>query len=79
MDVIAFAIVLVALAAYVAVPLYRLPTQSQEPFAADDARTNAVESALSELELDRATGLLDESEYRRALADLESEPGIPGD
>jgi cytochrome c-type biogenesis protein CcmI len=70
MDVAVFALILFALAGFVAAPLYR-PAPS-EPTREGDARREQLEVALSELELDRATGLIDEAAYeqeRRAIED----------
>jgi cytochrome c-type biogenesis protein CcmI len=73
MDVIAFAIVLLALAAFVAAPLYsRVRPESQPGDAAADAHRAAVTDALSDLAVDRASGLITEREYARERASLES-------
>lgn len=74
MDVAVFAIVLVGLTAFVAAPLYAREPLSRDPGGTSPhARREALASALSDLEVDRASGLLTESDYRRERTDLEAE------
>jgi hypothetical protein len=71
MDVVVFAVVLIGLAAYVAAPLYR-PAPPGPDDRPDDAGREAAAVALGDLELDRASGLVDEASYERERADLDS-------
>lgn len=75
MDALIFLVALCALAAFVAAPLYRRAESTQaDPTAAElEARRDALTATLRELELDRASGLLDEADYRRERAHLEAE------
>jgi hypothetical protein len=74
MDVVIVAIVLVALTAFVAAPLY---TPSAPNAAVGDpsiqARHEALVRALRELEVDHASGLLPDGDYERERAALERE------
>ena len=72
MDVVAFCIVLLALTAFVARPLYARTNPSagadrREPEATHDV----VVRALSDLEIDRASGAVDEATYAAERASLE--------
>lgn len=59
-------LILVGLAAFVAVPLYRAPSGRPAPDRTElEARREALATALRELELDRASGLLDATEHER--------------
>lgn len=88
MDALIFLVVCCALAAFVAAPLYRrtarTPAQAPTTDAARtaarkpttdelEARREALTATLRELELDRASGLLDEADYERERAHLEAE------
>jgi cytochrome c-type biogenesis protein CcmI len=72
-DIAIFALLLVALAAFVASPLYKPASAAELP--APDARREALESALRDLELDRASGLLDDASYEQERSALESQLG----
>ena len=73
MDVILFCFVLLGLAAFVAAPLYR-PASSHtieaELGVTAVAVNDAAAAALSDLEVDRASGLIDESTYATQRAAL---------
>jgi cytochrome c-type biogenesis protein CcmI len=72
MDVAVFAIILVALAAFVAAPLYRQPQGAEPTLPGEtDSRAESVRAALRELEVDRASGLLTEAEYEEERSALE--------
>lgn len=75
MDVLVFAAVLVGLAAFVAAPLY---AKASRPAATPDrpdlaARRDAVLAGLRDLEIDHASGLLDEASYEAERSALETE------
>jgi len=75
MDVLVFCLVLLLLTAFVARPLYeRRTTSNPDPLAAErEARHRTIVRALSDLEVDRASGAVDESTYERERASLERE------
>lgn len=75
MDVVALCVAIVGAAIYVAVPLYR---SAPEPPAADPQVTGRSTAALADLEVDRASGLIDDATYHRERAALE-ESGLPTD
>jgi hypothetical protein len=68
MDVVIFAVVVLAVAAFVAAPLYAGDGAGQSPASAPPA---PVGDPLLDLEIDRESGLLTDGEYRRERADLE--------
>ena len=75
-DVFLFCLVLVGLAAFVAAPLYR--PSSALPSDANDgavlaARRQAALSALRDLEVDHASGLVDDATYAMERGPLEVE------
>ena len=70
MDVVIFALVLVGLAGFVAAPLYR-PTPAETPEPRDDAGLEAIARAVRDLELDRASGLVDTAAYEHERAALD--------
>ncbi|MGH2759997.1 MAG: hypothetical protein ACRDKJ_10610 [Actinomycetota bacterium] len=70
MDVIVLAVVLVGLAAFVAAPLYSSRVSSQVG-AGGGADLPTMAAALEDLEVDRASGLYDESEYADELRTLQ--------
>jgi hypothetical protein len=82
MDVALFCLVLIGLAAFVAAPLYRpRPASSSDDPARSvtEARRQALDGALSDLEIDRASGLLDEASYALERGPLEAEVArLPG-
>jgi cytochrome c-type biogenesis protein CcmI len=71
-DVLVFCFVLLALTAFVARPLYQ---RSKAPDASDrrelEATHDVVVRALSDLEIDRASGAVDEATYEAERASLE--------
>ena len=69
MDVLIFCLVLLALTAFVARPLYeRRRTDNADPALAErEARHRTIVRALSDLEVDRASGAVDESTYELVL------------
>jgi len=69
MDVVVFAVILVGLAAFVAAPLYR-PEPSGRDERPDDSGLQALAQALGDLELDRASGLVDQASYEQERAAL---------
>ncbi len=75
MDVLAFAIVLIALTAFVAAPLYgRSGASATGPsgeHTVDEARQASLAGALADLEVDHASGLLADPEYQDQLTELE--------
>ena len=75
MDVLAFCIVLLVLAAFVAAPLYRPRPAPSAPDtrAVASAREEAVSRALDDLDVDRASGLVDEPTYALERHELESD------
>jgi hypothetical protein len=74
MDVLLFAIVLVALTAFVAAPLYgKVTTAPPSHDSAPDSRHEALIRALRDLEVDRASGLVPQDAYERERAALEQE------
>jgi hypothetical protein len=77
MDVVIVAIVLVALTAFVAAPLYA-PSAPKDVGGGDpsvQARHQALVGALRELEVDHASGLLPDGDYEREREALEREAG----
>lgn len=70
MDVVVFAVILVGLAMFVAAPLYR-PGRTAPHESRDDPGREATERALGDLELDRASGLVDQAAYERERATLD--------
>jgi hypothetical protein len=74
MDVAVFAVVLVALAAFVSAPLYR-PTLVRTGAPTADPGADAALSALGELEVDRESGLVDQASYETERAALEGQLG----
>ncbi len=78
MDVAIFALILIGLAAFVATPLYR-PTRQETDVSPDNARQEAITRALRDLELDRASGLVDEASYQRERAALDRQAHARGD
>lgn len=70
MDVVVFAVILIGLAAFVAAPLYR-PAPGGRDEGPDDAGLQAVHRAIGDLELDRASGLVDQASYDRERAELD--------
>ena len=76
MDALIFAAVLVALAVYVARPLYATSPHPQQVADTEaDASRRAVSEALDDLDMDRATGLVDHEAYGRQRAELEAGGG----
>jgi cytochrome c-type biogenesis protein CcmH/NrfG len=74
MDVVLFALALLALAAFVAAPLYRSTASGERIGTSDtDPRTDALARALRDLEIDRESGLLDDISYAEERAVLERE------
>jgi hypothetical protein len=74
MDVVAFAVVLIALTAFVAAPLYARSSRVEPSgHSARIARRETLLSALRELEIDRASGLITDDAYERERAALEAE------
>lgn len=70
MDVVAFAVILVGLAAFVAAPLYRAGETpvTARPQLDTAAHREAADRAIEDLEVDRASGLVDEDSYTRDRA-----------
>jgi hypothetical protein len=82
-ELVVFCVLLVALAAFVAFPLYeppygRHPAPTQAP-AADGHEHDAVDRALADLEIDRASGLLGPDDYERERAALGAASGPPAE
>lgn len=74
MDVLIFCFVLLALTAFVARPLYeRAQRTLPAPKTELEARHQVVVRALSDLEIDRASGAVDESTYDAERLALEGE------
>jgi hypothetical protein len=71
MDVVAFVVILLALTAFVAAPLYR--RVPEPPAATVEERREAVIGLLRELEWDHRDGLVDDAEYRDRRRALETE------
>jgi hypothetical protein len=69
-EITAFCFVLLALTAFVAAPLYADRNEAPQPNGVDDAQER-LRTAVGELEVDRASGLLDEAAYRAERAALE--------
>jgi cytochrome c-type biogenesis protein CcmH/NrfG len=70
-EITAFCFVLLALTVYVAAPLYaRRDGVQTSPHTTDDHAEQRLDEALAELEVDRASGLLDEDGYRAERAAL---------
>jgi cytochrome c-type biogenesis protein CcmI len=69
-EITAFCFVLLALTVFVAAPLYADRRELPESRAGDDA-SERLRTAVGELEVDRASGLLDEAAYRAERAALE--------
>ena len=73
MDVGIFCLVLLLLTAFVARPLYERTNHPARPAPAEDEATrDAVVAALSDLEIDRASGAVDEATYASERAALEA-------
>ena len=68
MDLVVLCVVLVVLTAFVAVPLYRQPKAPAPAISPEEARRQAVEAALRDLEVDRESGLVDEQTYEAERA-----------
>jgi hypothetical protein len=67
MDVVVLALVLLGLTALVAAPLYRAsgrPPVLETHAGGEGAGTEARQRALADLEVDRASGLIDDATYR---------------
>jgi len=82
MDVVVLALVLVGLAVFVAAPLYSRATPSTpRADTAGEARRAAAVRDLNDLDVDRASGLLDETDYAQERAALDQratgDPGFP--
>lgn len=75
MDALIFAVALLALAAFVARPLYAGSPSAPGSDAEAAARSDSLVQALDDLEVDRRTGLIDEAEYLRQRAELEAGSG----
>jgi hypothetical protein len=72
MDVVVLALVLVGLAVFVAVPLYsRATPPAPRADAVGEARREAAVRDLNDLDVDRASGLLDETDYAQERAALD--------
>jgi len=69
-EITAFCFVLLALTVFVAAPLYADRSELPESEAVDGAGER-LRTAVGELEVDRASGLLDEAAYRAERAALE--------
>jgi hypothetical protein len=76
-DVIVFCVLLVALAAFVAGPLYatRVPPAS----GGREDTPDGTRAAVSDLEIDHASGLIDDQQYGEELADLQARVTRPSD
>jgi hypothetical protein len=76
-EIVLAAVILVALAAFVAVPLRRragVGEASEDPVLADlEARKEALYRQIRDAELDRAQGKLSEEDWRRLDAELRRE------
>ena len=71
-EITAFCFVLLALTVFVAAPLYSDRSEADQPRAeAADQAGQRLRTAARELEVDRASGLLDEAAYRAERAALE--------
>lgn len=85
MDVAVFSLVLLALTAFVAAPLYRATPKGRRDVGSAAARhTRTLEDALGDLELDRASGLLEQASYEEERAALQDQIAaardrLPGD
>lgn len=74
MEAVALAAVIVTLAAFVAAPLYRVTADSDPKDRPElEARRDSLIAALRELELDHASGLVEEDVYTSERMQLESE------
>jgi cytochrome c-type biogenesis protein CcmI len=73
MDVALLCLAILAAAAYVAAPLYRTPPVP--PTERRDGDADASRTALEDLEVDRASGLIDDATYARERAALERRAG----
>ena len=71
-EVVAFCFVLLALTAFVAAPLYAPRSARQDPGSAADGASERLRQAIDELDVDRASGLLDEGAYRAERSALET-------
>ncbi len=81
-EITSFCFVLLALTVFVAAPLYaRRDGVETSPSTTEDPAQQRLDEALAELEVDRASGLLDEDGYRAeraALSDLRPPRDDPG-
>jgi len=77
MDVLLFSVVVIGLAAFVAAPLYRGSTQPPAPGDPAQARRAALERAVRDLEIDRASGLVDAESYAAERAVLDAQISAP--
>jgi cytochrome c-type biogenesis protein CcmI len=68
-----FALVLVALAAYVAAPLYRTPQLPAAETTELRARRDALLGELRELEWDLSSGLIDHEGYEARRSEVEAQ------
>jgi hypothetical protein len=75
MDVLIFAGILIGLAAFVAAPLYAKASRPATTTgrSALAARSDTVLAGLRDLEIDHASGLLDEASYEAERSALETE------
>jgi len=72
-DVVLFGIVLVLLTAFVAAPLYAGSGAPADESEGPDVRHESLVSALRELEVDRASGLLTDEGYEAERSALEAQ------
>jgi cytochrome c-type biogenesis protein CcmI len=77
MDVVAFAVILVALAAFVAAPLYRQSAADAPEPPSADSRAEADLRALGDLEVDRESGLIDDADYAQERSAIEGRAADP--
>lgn len=63
MELVVLCVALVVLTAFVAMPLYRNVAPPQPAISPESAREDAVEAALLDLEVDHASGLVDDETY----------------
>lgn len=70
-EITAFCFVLLALTVFVAAPLYADRDDSEQHAEGVDDSQERLRAAVGELEVDRASGLLDEAAYRTERAALE--------
>ena len=72
MDVVLLCLAILAVAAYVAVPLYRGDTAPARQPRTASAGAEASRTALADLEVDLASGLIDDATYDHERAVLEA-------